>query len=499
MNQQFKHTIILASIVLCMVAGYYGIPIAYDWYLTRWQNTVVDALIASGQMSTGNIMTTGDESIHDTKTSQYQWFITAELPKLTKQTRALLDQYNEDQDPKYLFDLVRTLTDDGAYYTAIYLYQILLDTYPDQATYTQYLKLLLNRGQYNTKFLSEYQQTINTLSSSGLINQQDTLFFTSFRTLISGDVDAFYQTVHQLTGEYAPIASDLLANFDTYSAYKQAPQQYLWWLFASTLLRYGYYAPAIHLAEQSLKFNPDYVLWYQIMAYAHLMTHDRDTAKSYLTKLMESDSTHLITYQRLYGVASYRDQEPKDTVWYLTQVNKKVPSIEMLRYLWLSYRALYDYLHVTKTYRDILTSYEPELVDYFEFFDTYRRAVSYQLNTTMSGVVNPLDQYDDQLLSDYIARCSQTMTGDQSYVCDYGQALKNLFAGNTDEAMQLMIWIARDYPYDFVFGMLGDLYLMNNQSPTAQIYYQKAIKASYNGWYQLYLSNKIKELPINGS
>jgi hypothetical protein len=154
--------------------------------------------------------------------------VSKELPKLTKQTRALLDQYNEDKDPKYLFDLVASLTDDGAYYTAIYLYQILLKEYPKEAKYTSYLKLLLNRGEYTPQFLSEYQSTINTLVSSGMITNQDSLFFTSFRTLISGDVDTFYQTVYQLSGEYAPIASDLLANVTSYSQYKQAPQQYLW-------------------------------------------------------------------------------------------------------------------------------------------------------------------------------------------------------------------------------------------------------------------------------
>jgi len=159
---------------------------------------------------------------------EYRDTIARELPKLTKQTRALLDQYNLESDPKYLFNLVESLTDDGAYYTAIYLYQILLKQYPDTATYPTYLKLLLNRGAYTPQFLTQYQATINLLSSSGYINEQDTLFFTSFRTLISGDVDTFYQTVHQLTGDYAPIASDLLNNLNTYSEYKQAPQQYLW-------------------------------------------------------------------------------------------------------------------------------------------------------------------------------------------------------------------------------------------------------------------------------
>jgi hypothetical protein len=184
-------------------------------------------LIDSTAVVSGVSATAIEDSIHNTKTDEYESLVASELPKLTKQTRALLDQYNEDKDPKYLFDLVDSLTNDGAYYTAIYLYQILLIKYPDQAKYPAYLKLLLNRGEYTPQFLTEYQSTINTLATSGFISQQDSLFFTACRTLISGDVDTFYQVVHQLSGDYAPIASDLLANLTSYSQYKQAPQQYL--------------------------------------------------------------------------------------------------------------------------------------------------------------------------------------------------------------------------------------------------------------------------------
>jgi hypothetical protein len=220
--KRYLNYIIPAIVVLVIMGAYYGIPVLYDWYLTQQQPHILTEITSqSGTVA-------GSGSIHNTKTSEYQSLIAVELPKLTKQTRVLLDQYNEDKNPKYLFDLVSSLTDDGAYYTAIHLYQILLHEFPDTATYPDYLKLLLNRGGYTTEFLTQYQTTINTLTASGMITNQDKLFFTSFRTLISGDVDTFYQVVHQLSGEYAPIASDLLANLTTYSAYKQAPQQYLW-------------------------------------------------------------------------------------------------------------------------------------------------------------------------------------------------------------------------------------------------------------------------------
>jgi tetratricopeptide (TPR) repeat protein len=235
------------------------------------------------------------------------------------------------------------------------------------------------------------------------------------------------------------------------------------------------------------------------MAYGRLMTHDRDQAKSYLTQLMKLDPTHLITYQRLYGIASYRDGEYRDAVQYLTQVQTQIPNIELLRYIGLSYRELQDYSHLATTYRSILQESTIDAVDYFEFFDTYRRSTSYTSGMIMSDLANPLDQYDDALLSDYIVSCDKTMVDGQKYLCDYGRALQSLFTANLDTALEQMMALAVDHPYDFVYGMMGDLYVIKDQMPTAQLYYNKAIESSYNGGYQRYLSNKIKSLAIDGS
>jgi tetratricopeptide (TPR) repeat protein len=492
MSHSLKQIFVSILVVVLIVWLYYWIPLWYEKYQLYLASQTANPLAVvpySGSTETWS-------SIHDLSDSAE--LIASELPKLTKQTRALLDQYQQDHNPVYLFDLVSSLTDDGAYHTATSLYQILLRTYPDKATYTSYLTLLLNRGQYTPAFLTEYQSTVDALAASGMISSQDQLFFTSFRTLISGDVDTFYQVVHQLTWDYTPIASDLLNNLTAYSQYKQAPQQYLWGLFASTLLRHGYYAPAIHLAQQSLKLNPDYVLWFQVMAYAHMMIHDWSTAKQYLTKLMVQDSSHLLTYQRLYGIVSYRSGEHKDTVRYLTQVYDKIPNVELLRYIGLSYRSLYDYLHVAKTYRRILESNQTTEIDYFEFFDTYRRSVSYYSGMSITWTTNPIDQYDQALLSDYLESCTMTMTGNLSYLCDYGTALRQLFAGDTDRSLEIMIQVAKTYSYDFVYGMIGDIYLIKDQIPTAQLYYTKAIESSYNGWYQRYLSNKLRQLTVDG-
>jgi tetratricopeptide (TPR) repeat protein len=217
------------------------------------------------------------------------------------------------------------------------------------------------------------------------------------------------------------------------------------------------------------------------MAYARLMTHDWDSSKSYLTQLMTLDPVHLVTYQRLYGIASYRDTNYADAVQYLTQVQDKIPSIELLRYIGLSYRELQDYSHLASTYRTILQDKQIDSIDYFEFFDSYRRSISYTSGMKMSDLVNPLDQYDNALLADYIASCTTTVVGSESYVCDYGRALQSLFTANLDQAMEQMVAIARDHPYDFVYGMIGDLYVIKDQAPTAEVYYRKAIESSYNG------------------
>jgi tetratricopeptide (TPR) repeat protein len=196
---------------------------------------------------------------------------------------------------------------------------------------------------------------------------------------------------------------------------------------------------------------------------------------------MTIDASHLLTYQRLYGIASYWAGEYRNSIEYLTQVQEKIPNIELLRYIGLSYREIQDYKHLATTYRTILQDPKIDAVDYFEFFDTYRRSVSYTSGMIMSDLTSPLAQYDTGLLNDYIVSCATAMTGKELYLCDYGQALQSLFTANLDQAMEQMVAIARDHPYDFVYGMIGDLYIIKDQLPTAELYYRKAIESSYNG------------------
>gem|GEM_PF-1674854 len=144
-------------------------------------------------------------------------------------------------------------------------------------------------------------------------------------------------------------------------------------------------------------------------AYSHMMMHDWSQSKTYLEQLLTLDPSHLLTYQRLYGIISYRHNEHQDAIWYLSQVYNKIPDIELLRYLGLSYRALYDYIHVTSTYRTLLGSQEILDIDYFEFFDTYRRSVGYTSGMIFLPTTNPIDRYDNKLLDDYIQQCLLTI------------------------------------------------------------------------------------------
>jgi len=79
-----------------------------------------------------------------------------------------------------------------------------------------------------------------------------------------------------------------------------------------------------------------------------------------------------------------------------------------------------------------------------------------------------------------VTSCATHVTGDQVYLCSFGTALTLVAQDQTSEAIQKLIPLARDHPYDYIYALIGDLYQVNNQLPTAQIYYEKAINASYN-------------------
>jgi len=103
---------------------------------------------------------------------------------------------------------------------------------------------------------------------------------------------------------------------------KNPPLYYRDGLVSLSLLKNGYFVFAKRLALHALMQNQEYVLPYQVLAYANFLTHNREASKDYFLKLADFDSNNASLYKFLIGVSYYRYGEYEQSILYLTQVTE---------------------------------------------------------------------------------------------------------------------------------------------------------------------------------
>ena len=99
----------------------------------------------------------------------------------------------------------------------------------------------------------------------------------------------------------------------------------------------GYYSIAKKIATAVVLENKQYILPYQILAYSHFMTQNRDTAIDYFLTLRELESKQAQRYAFLIGVAYYQKGDDTQSILYLKQVDEPALLLDAYRYMFLSY------------------------------------------------------------------------------------------------------------------------------------------------------------------
>ncbi|NOZ44051.1 MAG: hypothetical protein GXP45_02740 [bacterium] len=69
-----------------------------------------------------------------------------------------------------------------------------------------------------------------------------------------------------------------------------------------------------------MRQNNSYILPYQILAYSHFLTNNRDTAIDYFLKLSNFDPNHGSLYKFLLGTSYYRKNDYNKSILYLNQI-----------------------------------------------------------------------------------------------------------------------------------------------------------------------------------
>jgi hypothetical protein len=85
--------------------------------------------------------------------------------------------------------------------------------------------------------------------------------------------------------------------------------------------------------------DDQYILPYQILAYANFLSNNFDVSAEYFLKLADFDAANKDNYLFLVGVSQYRIGDYDQSVLYLNQVTNPLLLTDMYRYELLSYLA----------------------------------------------------------------------------------------------------------------------------------------------------------------
>lgn len=139
---------------------------------------------------------------------------------------------------------------------------------------------------------------------------------------------------------HTSFASRLLSQKNQISSQSDMPLYYFDALVGVELFNQGFFQAAKVLALHVLTQNREYILPYQLLAYANFLTNSRDASIEYLNLLLSLDSSSVEKYDFLIGVAYYRNGEYERSVLKLSQVKDVSYRLDVDRYLVLNYLKL---------------------------------------------------------------------------------------------------------------------------------------------------------------
>ena len=202
--------------------------------------------------------------------------------------------------------------------------------------------------------------------------------------MIAKDDYVFYQAIIKLRNKEYKAARDLFNQIDTpyyqesiqsitqaiaqYDTSKTIPKHYQDGLVALSLLKNGYFSVAKKIALETALQDKQYILPYQILAYTHFLTNNRETAAEYFLKLADVDMPNQSLYKFLIGICNYRSQDYRKGILYLSQTTDPELQTDTYRYLINSYLEEKDIKNATSTRQKLLGQNDINESDFYHYF-----------------------------------------------------------------------------------------------------------------------------------
>lgn len=386
-----------------------------------------------------------------------------------------LQYYQFDKANQYLTLLVQ---EEGDYF------KLKID--PRQVIYTRFHDSTIDLDSTNS--LDELFVLIHDYRARDMLSQDDELFYKGLKSLRVYDYSGASASFFKITD---PRYKDFLSSYESSLAnsvkIKNPPLYYRDGLVSLTLLKNWYFSFAKRLALHALLKNKDYILSYQVLAYANFLTHNRESAKDYFLKLADFDTSNDFLYKFLIGICYYRYGDYEQSILYLNQVTDPGLQIDVYRYMLLGYIQAEDTTSMTRIWHNLLGESTLQPSDFSLFFDQM-----FYL-PFRSGKPFTLYSENPQLADMYLGKCSTLFTGSQADVCTYGEVWLQLAKQNLSWMGQKLLSLAENYHQSHLYHLLGDYYVSLKQYPMAKEYYIKALSIADTLAEQSIIQNKITQ------
>lgn len=414
----------------------------------------------------------------------------------TEDISILLKIYNKDKDLKVLKNLIEKLTQNYEFEQAnIYLKELLSNPeYKQWFDPTLHLYLALHDTTSisitKLKSIQNLLPIMDDYKNKWQISADDYNFYFWLMKLRYKDYEWTKKLWEQITSpRYQPTIQSVTKAINDYNPEQNIPKYYQDWLVALSLLKNWYFSVAKKLSLEAALTDNKYILPYQILAYTHFLTNNRDTATQYFLKLANFDETNKDLYKFLIWISYYRSDKYDESIIYLSQVTETNLQTDTYRYLLLSYLKLQDYPKTVSLRQKLLWQTDISRSDYYTYF--YNSFYLPYLNKQISNIYKE----NTALAQMFISNCTNTITGTDTDICTYGriwlEIINNRLSSNI---IPVLTNLAEKYNNSYLYRILWDIYLANQNSTQAKQSYAKALSISLDQKETKYLEEKISQL-----
>lgn len=387
-----------------------------------------------------------------------------------------LQHYQFDKANYYLDLLVK---EEGDYF------KVGLD--PHQVLYARFHDFSLGLDSNNS--LDIVFDLVDAYRSRDLISADDAYFYKWLQALRVYNYDLASQAFAKITdARYKDFKLSYEAALANYLKIKNPPAYYRDGLVALTLLKNWYFSFAKRLALRALSSHEEYILSYQVLAYTNFLTHNWEAAKDYFLKLTTIDTKNTFLYKFLIGISYYRHGDYEQSILYLNQVTDPGLTIDVYRYMLLSYIQGGDSDNILRMFQNLLGESWLQASDFALFFD--------QMFYTPFRAGQAFDLYTDspQLVDLYLGKCTTVLDDSQADVCLYGEVWLQLAKQNLSWIGENILTLTQKYKQSHLYHILGDYYSQQKQYTVAKETYVQALSICEQLSEQTILKNKINLL-----